>query len=181
MMMDSNRTNLIDDNDPLLIVYVDYDGVVQDDDVYHNPKTGDIYIKTPGRTLFEWLHILARIIALFPKVKIVLSTSWVLAKGFEFAKAQLTPDLQERVIGATLPEKYAQKKWFRSMSRYEQISRDVARRKPAGWLAIDNDSNKWPIDQMDKLVLTEDHIGLSSEEVQDELIRKLALLCSPAK
>jgi hypothetical protein len=177
-MADLNRHPMDDSDDPLVILYVDYDGVVQDDDVYEDAKTGKIFIKTPGRTLFEWLHILARIVALFPNVKIVLSTSWVLSKGFAFAKAQLTPELQERVIGATLPEKYAQKKWFKSMSRYEQIVRDVARRKPAAWLAVDNDCDKWPENQMDKLVLTEDHVGLSSLSAQEDLLKKLTVLCS---
>jgi hypothetical protein len=173
-----NNHAMDDSQEPLVILYVDYDGVVQDDDVYENPKTGEIYIKTPGRTLFEWLHILARIIALFPRVKIVLSTSWVLSKGFEYAKSQLTPELQERVIGATLPAKYAQKGWFKRMSRYEQIIRDVARRKPLAWLAVDNNCDKWPKDQLDKLVLTEDHVGLSSLSAQEDLVKKLAVLCS---
>jgi hypothetical protein len=91
---------------PSKICYVDYDGVVHVNSVYQSPKRG-IYIgSTPGHTLFEWLPILDELLAPYPDVKIVLSTSWVRARSFEYAKSKLPPSLQARVIGATFHYRY---------------------------------------------------------------------------
>lgn len=60
---------------PLWVCYCDYDGVVHDDAVYWSPNMG-IHMRTPGRTLFEWLPLLEELLAPHPEVKIVLSTSW---------------------------------------------------------------------------------------------------------
>ena len=101
-----------DDNgvhpDLLWVCYCDFDGVTHDDAVYWS-RHGGIQMRTPGRTLFEWLPVLEELFAPYPDLKIVLSTSWVRVKGFDFAKRQLTPGLQARVIGATFHRRERQK------------------------------------------------------------------------
>jgi hypothetical protein len=93
------------------VCYLDFDGVLHDEEVFWHPRRG-IYLKTPGRTLFEWLPILDELFAPHPDVKIVLSTSWVRARSFYFAKKQLTPRLQERVIGATYHRRHMRQEEF---------------------------------------------------------------------
>lgn len=112
------------------------------------------------------------LLAPYPDVKIVLSTSWVRVKNFEFAKRQLPSSLQKRVVGATFHNREMQKFDFDNMSRGMQICADVGRRKPAGWFAIDNDDQGWPAWCRDRLIKTEDRLGLSDPAVQD-LVRKM--------
>lgn len=155
------------------ICYLDFDGVTHNNEVYWSPNEG-IYLDTPGRGLFEWLPILEALLAPYPLVKIVLSTSWVRAFGFEFAKQQLTASLQARVIGATFRDQEMHKSSFDNMSRGMQICADVGRRKPARWFAIDNDDRGWPKRCRDHLIKTEDYLGLSDPGVQKSIRRVLA-------
>lgn len=158
---------------PLWVCYCDYDGVTHDDAVYSS-RHGGIHLRTPGRTLFEWLPILEELLAPYPDVQIVLSTSWVRVKGFEFAKRQLTAGLQSRVIGATFHNRETQKFDFDNMSRGMQICADVGRRRPTRWFAIDNDEQGWPAWCRDHLIKTEDRLGLSDVGVQDAIRKVLA-------
>jgi hypothetical protein len=159
--------------DPLWVCYCDFDGVTHDDAVYAT-RQGGILMRTPGRTLFEWLPVLEELLAPYPDVKIVLSTSWVRVKGFDFAKRQLTPGLQARVIGATFYERETRKFDFDNMSRGMHICADVRRRRPTRWFAIDNDDYAWPAGCRDNLIKTEDRLGLSDPGVQDAIRKVLA-------
>ena len=149
----------------MMICYLDFDGVLHDDAVYWSPKLG-IYIRTPGCQLFEWMPILDALLEPYPAVRIVLSTSWVRQRSYEFAKSQLSPTLQTRVVGATFHNRHMQKLEFDFMARGAQVLADVERRCPAAWFALDNDSNGWPEYSRHKLVLTDDRLGLSEERVQ---------------
>jgi hypothetical protein len=147
------------------ICYLDFDGVLHDDAVYCTPKRG-IYMGTAGRVLFEWIPILDALLAPHPDVKIVLSTSWVRGRSFEFAKGRLSPTLQSRVVGATFHNRLMQKIEYDFMSRGMQVWSDVQRRHPISWFAIDNDAKGWPEHCRDRLIKTEDRLGLSDLAVQ---------------
>lgn len=147
------------------ICYLDFDGVLHDDAVYCTPKRG-IYMGKAGRVLFEWIPILDALLAPHPDVKIVLSTSWVRGRSFEFAKGRLSPTLQARVIGATFHNRLMQKIEFDFMPRGMQVWSDVQRRQPTSWFAIDNDAKGWPDHCRDRLIKTEDLLGLSDLAVQ---------------
>jgi hypothetical protein len=152
----------------LHVCYLDYDGVVHDDAVYCSSNRG-IYIRTPGCALFEWMHILDNLLTPYPKLKIVLSTSWVRSRSFEFAKKQLSPTLQARVIGATFHNRLMQKRDFDQMSRGHQVLSDVGRRQPTSWFAIDNDDFEWPDRHRGNLIKTEDRLGLSDTAAQESV------------
>lgn len=156
----------------LKVCYLDFDGVLHDDSVYWSEKIG-IHIRHPGRTLFEWMPILEELLAPYPETRIILSTSWVRVKGFEFAKLKLSPVLQARVVGATFHNRETQKFDFDNMSRGAQVLADVHRRNPATWFAIDNDAVAWPAAYRDRLVLTHDRTGISDPVVQEEISRML--------
>lgn len=151
-----------------VICYCDFDGCLHDDAVFWHPKRG-IYMGTSGRVLFEWMPILESLLTPYPDVKIVLSTSWVRMRDFRFAKSQLSPSLQARVIGATFHNRAMRKDEFDQMSRGAQILADVERRHPQRWFAIDNDGVGWPEHLREHLVLTQDQLGLSEQGVQEQI------------
>lgn len=163
---DSVHTN------PLHLCFLDYDGVTHVDSVFWSPDRG-IHITRPGHSLFEWAPILEQLLLPHPEVKIVLSTSWVRLRGLAFARAQLPSALQARVIGATFDNRITQKLEFDLMSRGRQVCSDVERRRPTKWFAIDNDDKGWPPPCRDRLVKTDDNLGLSCPNVQDAVQKML--------
>lgn len=155
------------------VLYLDFDGVLHDEQVYFHPRCG-IYIETPDRTLFEWMAILEELLAPHPDVRIVLSTSWVRVKSFDFARKQLSPTLQERIIGATFHRRHMRKESFALLPRGEQIAQDVFRRAPQSWFAIDDDAMYWPEWCRDNLIKTDGAHGISDPAVQDAIRVMLA-------
>lgn len=155
------------------ILYLDYNGVLHDAKVIRNRNRG-LYIATADRTFFEWMPILEELLAPYPDVKIVLSTSWVRSLGFDATKQELTEQLQARVIGSTFHHPKLTPAQFDTMSRGMQIWRDVERRKPSNWLALDDDAFGWPASCRDKLIETKGHLGLSDPDVQDAIRARLA-------
>ena len=153
------------------ILYLDYDGCLHHEQVFFHPRHG-IYMNTPGRSLFEWMPILDELLRPHPDVSIVLSTSWVRAKNFSFARKQLSPALRERVIGATFHSRFMHNEAFARLPRGVQIEDDVARRAPQSWLAIDDDAMGWPDWCRNNLVQTDGNCGISDPAVQDA-IRKM--------
>lgn len=147
------------------IIYLDFDGVLHDAQVFFHPQRG-MYIETPGRRLFEWAPILEGLLEPFPDVKIVLSTSWVRAKSFSYAKSHLSESLQQRVLGATFHRRLMRKEWFENLPRGEQIAQDVYRRGPTAWFAIDDDVRYWPEWCRDNLIQTNGAFGISDPKIQ---------------
>lgn len=155
------------------ILYLDFDGVLHDDAVYYSPDRG-MYLHTPRRVLFEWMPILDELLAPYPELMVVLSTSWVRAQGLAYATSRLSPSLRSRVVGATFDNRHVQKAEFDLLPRGLQVWQDIERRAPVGWFAIDNDAAGWPQHCLDRLVLTEDTLGLSDIRVQVAVRRILA-------
>lgn len=155
------------------ICYLDYDAVLHDGNVLRNRTVG-MYIKTPGRTFFEWMPILVDLLAPYPDLKIVLTTTWVREVGFKEAKLELSEPLQDRVIGSTFLHPNIVKTEFDTMSRGMQILGDVKRRKPSHWFALDDDAFGWPVQHKEHLIQTSDKLGLSDPAVQERVRLKLA-------
>jgi len=155
------------------VLYLDFDGVLHPEDVLWHPKRG-IYVRSPpGHQLFEWVPILEALLQPYPKVAIVLSTSWVRERRFSFAKNRLSPMLQQRVIGATFHREYMHRESFRLIPRGVQIAQDVARRVPRTWFAIDDDADGWPQCCRSNFVQTHGQTGLSDLCVQAKVRAKL--------
>lgn len=155
-----------------MIIYLDFDGVLHDEDVIFTRKSG-IQMRTPGRTLFEWMPILEELLAPHPDVKIVLSTSWVRVTSFNRALYRLSEPLRERVIGATYHKGLMDTHSFSQMPRGLQIWGDVLRRKPDDWFAIDDDYFGWPTWCRDKLIQTDDRLGISDPAIQAAIRERL--------
>jgi len=155
------------------VLYLDFDGVLHHEAVYQHPKKGP-YIKTdkPGHKLFQHVPILEELLAPYPDVQIVLSTSWAVAPGFAKAAKKLPLELRQRCIGSTY-HSAMDKFLFREAPRGMQVWSDVLRRQPRAWLAIDDDWLHWPKWALNNFVRTHPVLGISAPEVRSEVEQKL--------
>lgn len=152
---------------PLQVLYLDYDGVLHHDAVYRNPKAG-IHIDAsvaPGRRLFEWTEFLIQAVQPFPRLEIVLSTSWVRVLGYTRARSYLPAELNSRVVGATFHRRIHGAESVREggiviPERGVEVLRDVSRRQPLQWVAVDDTDDGWPAEHRDRVVLCDPSTGL---------------------
>jgi hypothetical protein len=157
------------------IVYLDFDGVLHHENCLWSPKRGP-YLQAPqGNILFQQAPLLAELLASYPEVQIVLSTSWVRSYGCEKTANRLPAALRERVIGATWHSqmKPLEDEWV-SQPRGMQVWGDVERRKPRAWLALDDDYLYWPVWALNNYVRTDGVMGISHPQVLSLLGQKLA-------
>lgn len=157
------------------LLFLDFDGVLHPDAVYLTSR--GIELRAEGE-LFMWAPLLVEVLANYPDLQIVLSTSWARNLGFHRARSVLPAELQSRVIGAT---------WHSAMSRgwpdfipwdvqtrHEQIQAYLSRlTAPASWIAIDDDDRGWADADRERLILTDPDHGLSDPAVAAELNHKL--------
>lgn len=153
------------------VLYLDYDGVLHHENVLRHPKRG-IYVGHPGFVLFEHAALLEKLLEPFPAVRIVLSTSWVRVLSYSRALERLPQGLQERVIGATFHSEMDDE-MFASKSRGSQVLEDVARRQPRCWIALDDTDEGWPTEVRDRVVITDERLGISAPGMSDHITKAL--------
>lgn len=161
------------------VLYLDFDGVLHHYDAYLDERNRPI-LRGMG-SLFEYAGQLEAALASYPHLQIVLSTSWVRRKGFDWSCRRLPLGLRERVVGATWQDAFVQDTkfalwWIDEASRYQQIAHDVARRNLSGWLALDDDVIGWPNEAHSHLVACDPLYGLSEPSVLLSLEVKLQRL-----
>jgi len=98
-----------------MILFLDHDGVLHPDAAFLVNRRPEL--RSEGQ-LFMWAPLLVDVLAALPKVKIVLSTSWVLELRFSHARDYLPPELSKRVIGAT---------WHTDMAKHPEAEHKLAR------------------------------------------------------
>lgn len=145
------------------ILYLDYDGVLHHEDVYFKINVGCYFgpLACPGSNFFEWSHLLVDWLTPYPQVGIVLSTSWVPKRGFTFARRVLPPELKKRVVGATYHSSM-DRMVFKRIPRGQQVENDLKRRMPASWVALDDCNEGWDWLKDDRLVVTDERLGLGA-------------------
>lgn len=154
-----------------IVLYLDFDGVLHADAAYRGPRRS---VRMQYGQLFEWAPCLEHALAPYPDLRIVLSTSWVRVLGYERALGALMPALRHRVIGATYhsrihgPTRELRDSWAQ-IPRGVQIAQDVARRRPAAWLAVDNAVDEFTPAQTEWLVPCCSKRGLSDPHAQERL------------
>lgn len=159
-----------------LVLYLDFDGVLHHENVMWHPKVG-AYLSAPvGYVLFQHAKLLETLLEPYPRVQIVLSTSWVRRYGCTKSAKNLRPGLRSRVIGATFHSRMDEMDFVAS-PRGMQVWSDVLRREPRDWLALDDDWLDWPSWCLDKYVRTHPHEGLSHAAVENEFTAKLQEMC----
>lgn len=159
------------------ILYVDFDGVLHPESVYMVAGRGPVLWNAPGHILFEHSALLEELLAPYPELRIVLSTSWVRRYRGSIARVarRLTPSLQTRVIGATYHSRMGAEE-FAAAPRGMQVWSDVLRRKPDAWLALDDDDVNWPAWCREQLVRTDELLGISEPDVLAALEEKLSAM-----
>ena len=162
-----------------MIIYLDFDGVLHPDAVYR-PRNKPLELRGEG-SLMMHAPILINILDQHPDVKIILSTSWVREIGFDRTLKKMPAALADRVIGATWHKSMARRDILDisySKSRFEQIVSHAAKSGIKSWMAVDDlhsaeETHLWPDEHLDRLVLTDQSLGISSASTQQELINKL--------
>jgi hypothetical protein len=164
-----------------LVLYLDFDGVLHHENCLWHPRRG-AYLSAPERyTLFQHSLLLEQVLAPYPQVQIVLSTSWVRRYGYSGAVKRLPPSLQARVVGATFHSRHMHEEGFSYLHRGEQVHADVLRRRPRDWLALDDDGEGWPLQHASKFVQTHMYEGISDLAVQIEFKMKLKKMCNDSR
>ncbi|TGP40593.1 hypothetical protein EN871_27950 [bacterium M00.F.Ca.ET.228.01.1.1] len=160
------------------VLMLDWDGVLHPESVFLLHKRGPTLMDAPGHRLFEHCELLEEVLAPYPDLRIVLSTSWVrrYRGSIRRLSRKLSPGLQARVIGATYHSAMDPHE-FAAAPRGMQVWTDVLRRKPSAWLALDDDYLHWPPWCRDRLVRTDPVLGISEPSVLAELRTKLAKMC----
>jgi hypothetical protein len=160
-----------------LVLYLDFDGVLHHENCLWHPRKG-AYLVAPSRyALFQHAPLLEQMLAPYPTVQVVLSTSWVLQYGCSASAKRLPPALQARVIGTTFHSQHMRADDFRYLPRGQQVSEDAMRRQPRDWLALDDNEEGWPPVHAHRHVLTHMYEGISDPDVQAEFKRKLKEMC----
>jgi hypothetical protein len=153
------------------ILFLDYDGCLHADDVYL--VDGVPIMRRAGCQMFEHANLLAKILAPYPDVQIVLSTSWVGTFSLIRAKLYLPEALQQRVVGTTYEFREDNLAWM-ELSRFEQVMHYVRGKNVHSWVALDDDNRDWPEQYGQHLVCPIPRLGLGDARVQTELAEKLA-------
>lgn len=135
------------------MLYLDYDGVLHHENVLWHPRRV-VYAGPPGFVLFEHAALLDELMAPYPQMSIVLSTSWVRTYGCYGAAQRLPEGLGRRVIGATFHNQMNEQLLLMK-PRGKQMIEDVARRRPIGWLALDDTDEGWPDHPSDRVIVTD--------------------------
>jgi HAD domain in Swiss Army Knife RNA repair proteins len=158
------------------VLYLDYDGVLHHENVLWHPRIG-AYLSAPDQyVLFQHTELLEQLLAPYPKVQIVLSTSWAVRYGCARAAKNLRPALRARVVGSTYHSQMDEQ-GFIATPRGLQVWADVVRRKPRAWLALDDNDEGWPDHCREHFVQTHEHQGISEPTVLETLKTKLGEMC----
>ncbi|WP_414446775.1 HAD domain-containing protein [Burkholderia sp. 22PA0099] len=118
-------------------LFVDYDHTLHRGQGYVDTSSGEISLDT-GNEPFEFAPILEQLLAPYPRVEIVLTTSWLTSIPLERAAAYMPASLAARVVGSThgykVPFGYIQN----GSARTYVIRSYVLERRLRDWLAIDD-------------------------------------------
>lgn len=160
------------------VMYVDYDGAVHHEAVYWDAATSRPFLRAPARyCLFQHAPLLEQLMAPHPSIAIVLSTSWVQHYGLRKAARELPLGLRRRVIGSVYDARVPGD-GSAYLSRGEQVSADVLRRRPGSWLALDDDPVGWPEWSKPHVLLTDPYEGISPPHLLADLRRRIGLLAA---
>lgn len=160
------------------VLYLDYDGVLHQENVLWHPRRGT-YAGPPGFPLFEHAALLDALLAPYPLMNIVLSTSWVRTYGCYGAARRLPEGLRRRVIGATFHSRMSEQ-MFLLKTRGKQVLEDVARRRPLDWLALDDTDEGWPIPHQDHVLITDENLGIAAPGMPERIAAVLHRMSSEA-
>jgi hypothetical protein len=156
------------------LLYLDYDNCLHACDAY---KAGDlIVLSVRTETFFAFADVLECVLAPYPALQIVLSTSWVEAIGFEGALNSLPlASLRARLVGATFNPAEDSVATWRSTTRGHQVRRNVKKHGIKNWLALDDMRAGFEGVEA-HLVHRQPGVGLGDKDVQKLFAERLAAM-----
>ncbi len=160
-----------------LVLFLDFDGVLHHENVRISNKQGPFLLAPERYRLFQHADLLAQLLAPYPQVQIVLSTSWAMHFGVAEAARRLPPELKARVIGGTFDARHMNKDEFHMLPRGAQVIADVQRRQPRDWLALDDAEDGWSGPHAAHCVQTHMYEGISDPEVLAAFKQMLEVMC----
>ncbi|MEI7298213.1 HAD domain-containing protein [Paraburkholderia tropica] len=125
---------VLDNTTPTLLV--DFDGTLHSGNAYID-DAGEITLDT-GRPLLEYAPLLVELLAPYPQVEIVLTTSWARRLPEERVVAYLPPELRSRVVGTTSSTKPRRSYVLDGTERTDVIRSYAYGKRLKHWLAIDD-------------------------------------------
>lgn len=121
-------------------LFLDFDGVLHRG-VASVTSKGTLVAPT-GVQLFEYATVLWDILAPYRDVQIILSTSWVRAFGFAFARDAIPVlELRRKVVGATFCPDAVDAWAWESIARGAQVHAYAERNSLVRWLALDDEAD----------------------------------------
>lgn len=153
------------------VLFLDFDGVMHRFGALRTRR--GIISDKPSVRLFEFAPVLVECLKPYPRLEIVLSTSWVRALGYQRAKNVLPAELRERVVGATYHSRYHDAWKWPAIARGIQILRYVRVHRLQRWLAVDDCTDGFDGFE-EHVVKCDEHLGLGDSKTRDLLQRRLA-------
>lgn len=140
-----------------MILFLDFDGVLHpiSSRIVRREGSAIVIEQAPeGEPLFCRVPILAAVLRDFPKVKIVLSTSWV---RYMPREAMLEPlgDFADRITGSLSP--------YQRGSRYERVQTFLEPFDGEPWLALEDDRRNFP--ETAPVLWTDSSTGLTIKDL----------------
>lgn len=117
-------------------LFVDFDGTLHVGNAYIDDR-GDITLDT-GRSLLEFAPLLVELLAPYPDVEIVLTTSWARRLPVERVIAYLPPELQQRVVATTKDITPRRSYVLEGTERTDVITSYAYGKRLKHWLALDD-------------------------------------------
>jgi hypothetical protein len=153
------------------VLYLDFDNCLHRCDAY-NTAAGSVP-SDPSATLFEFARELDDLLAPYPAIQIVLSTSWVEVFGFEVARDSIPIfSLRSRVIDSTFNPDKDLSHVSSQTPRGRQIRRHVKTFRIERWLALD-DMRAGFEGAESRLVHCQPGVGLGDKDVQARFSERL--------
>ena len=153
------------------VLFLDFDGTTHRQSALRTKR--GIVSSAPNIKLFEFADVLAVCLEPYPRVELVLSTSWVRILGYERARDALPTALRRRVVGATYHSKYYDAWKWPSIGRGIQILRYVRTHHLVSWLAIDDEIDGFE-EYLFHVVQCDEMLGLGDEATQHLLRVRLS-------
>ncbi|MBC8748577.1 MULTISPECIES: HAD domain-containing protein [Paraburkholderia] len=141
-------------------LYLDVDGTLHAGSADID-EHGRITIES-GRKLFEFAPVLVELLAPYPRVQLVLTTSWLQHIGRDGVTSQLPEALRYRIVDDTMKIRSRMSEVQDGTDRVSKILRHVWSHGVLIWLALDDRAWGVPIGYMQHFVHLSPESGISS-------------------
>lgn len=182
----SNRSPVLDDRRPeqpapLQVLYLGVSGVLHPSESLYLLLHGRAS-SADGHRPYEAVPLLERVLAGWPEVRIVLTSTQPWAKGLEPVLRELGPTLAPRVLGYTYEDLTTRLRFGRRQlplsneDYWRCVKSDLVRLhvewlRPSAWIAVDDETILWSdLERAQHLVAVDGDKGLLDPTAQDRLL-----------